>query len=151
MQPFVLASAKISLLILLYRIFIIKTFRITVLVLMAVVGVWYVAITLAGALICLPVKSRWHPDIPGHCGNQYILNIIDPIPWILTDFAILFAPIPMVWRLQMPTRRKAAIAGLFLVGGLYVRALVHLRNIVDVQQHMYCELHSLQIYILQSH
>ncbi|KAL8653877.1 MAG: hypothetical protein Q9226_003659 [Calogaya cf. arnoldii] len=84
----------------------------------AVVVLWYLAITLAGALICLPVKSHWDPHVPAHCGNQYTFDIIAPIPWILTDFAILIAPIPMVWRLHMAIRQRVALGALFLIGGL---------------------------------
>ena len=118
MQPCLLASSKLSILILLYRIFITKAFRTTALALMAIVASWWISITFAVVFICSPVKSQWNPDVPGHCGNQYLLNVIDPIPWILTDFAILFAPMPMVWKLHMPTRQKVALGGLFLIGGL---------------------------------
>jgi hypothetical protein len=87
---------------------------------MVIVIAWYIAISLAGALICQPVKSSWDPKVVGHCGNRYVLNIIAPLPWILTDFAILLTPLPMVWKLHINTRHKVALAGLFLVGGLWV-------------------------------
>ena len=85
---------------------------------MGIVLGWYIAISFAGAFICIPVSSSWNPALPGHCGNRYLLNIIDPIPWILTDFAILICPLPMVRKLQIPTRQKIALAGLFLIGSL---------------------------------
>lgn len=118
MQTCLLASAKMSVLILLYRVFITPAFRKTVIVLMTIVTSWWISITFAVAFICSPVKSQWNPSVPGHCGDQYILNIVDPIPWILTDFAILFAPMPMVWKLHMPATQKVALACIFLVGGL---------------------------------
>ena len=58
------------------------------------------------------------PRRSGHCGNQRVLDIIDPILWILTDFAILFAPLPMVYKLHIPIRQRLALGVLFLVGGL---------------------------------
>ena len=119
LQICVLASSKTSILILLYRIFITKAFRRTVLVLMAIVATWWIATSFAVAFICSPVRSQWNSNVPGHCRNQYLLDIIDPIPWILTDFAILFAPMPMVWKLQMPIRQKVAVTSLFLVVGLW--------------------------------
>ena len=66
---------------------------------MSIVGAWWISITLAAAFICSPIKSAWDPDVQGKCGNQYVLDIIAPIPWILTDFAILLAPLPIVWKL----------------------------------------------------
>ena len=107
-----------SVLILLHRVFITKPFRLAAKILMLIVIGWYIAISLAGAFICLPVKSTWDPKVPGHCGNRYILDIIDPLPWIITDFAILVLPLPMVWKLHAPTRNKIALSGLFLVGAL---------------------------------
>lgn len=120
MQPCVLTSAKLSILILLRRIFITQTFQRVANVLIAIVLGWWLAITFAVTFICTPVKSHWDPNVPGNCGNVYLLDIIDPIPWILTDFAILFAPLPMIWRLQMATRQKVAVGALFLIGVLYV-------------------------------
>lgn len=85
---------------------------------MAIIGAWWIAISLGAALICSPVKSAWDPDTPGSCGNQYVLDIIAPIPWILTDFVILFAPLPAVVKLQMPSRQKVALIGLLFIGCL---------------------------------
>ncbi|KAL9612401.1 MAG: hypothetical protein Q9167_002995 [Letrouitia subvulpina] len=78
---------------------------------MAIIGAWWIAVSLGAALICSPVKSAWDPDTPGSCGNQYVFDIIAPIPWILTDFVILFAPLPAVIKLQMPSRQKVALIG----------------------------------------
>ena len=120
LQPCCLASAKLSILLLLHRVFITKVFRTTSRVLMVIVASWWISITFAVAFVCTPVSSRWDPNVPGHCGNQYLLNIIDPIPWILTDFAILLAPLPIVWKLQMRIQQKIALGCILLVGGLYV-------------------------------
>lgn len=52
------------------------------------------------------------------CENEKMLNLIDPIPWILTDFAILIAPIPMIGSLQLSWHKKIGIIAVFLTGGL---------------------------------
>lgn len=52
------------------------------------------------------------------CGNEAIFTLIVPIPWVLTDFAILIAPLPMVKKLQLPRMEKIGICALFLTGGL---------------------------------
>lgn len=117
-QPCLLASAKASILILLYRIFITRAFRITAIILLFIVAAWWTAITLASALICSPIETAWNPNVQGKCGNQYILDIIAPIPWILTDFIILLAPLPNVWKLQLPYRQKVGLIGLLLIGCL---------------------------------
>lgn len=72
----------------------------------------------AYALVCLPVRANWEPEIPHHCVNQRALNLSEPIPWILTDFAILFAPMPMIKGLQLSSAKKAGIIALFMTGCL---------------------------------
>ena len=65
------------------------------------------------------VRSYWNPEVPAHCGNQYLVAVILPVPWLLTDFAVLLAPMPMIWKLQMATGQRIALRALFLIGGLY--------------------------------
>ena len=103
---------------LLHRIFVVRPFRITAWVLAAIVVAWYIASVLVTALDCLPVRSIWNPSIPGHCGNQLHVQIAEPVPWILTDFAVLVAPMPMVRKLHMPRAQKVGLACLFLIGGV---------------------------------
>ena len=85
---------------------------------MSIVVSWCLYDTLGGALICQPVRSSWDPRVPNNCGNRYVFNVVGPLPWILTDFAILICPLPMVWRLHTTTRHKIALGGIFLVGAL---------------------------------
>ena len=37
---------------------------------------------------------------------------------VATDFFVLFLPLPVIWGLQMPPRRKLALSAVFLLGGL---------------------------------
>ena len=73
--------------------------------------------------VCSPIHKAWDTDIPGRCVNEALLNLIVPIPWIVTDFAILIAPIPMVKNLQIPRKEKIGLGALFFTGGLYVHSL----------------------------
>ena len=79
-QPAILAIAKTSILILLRRIFILKAFRLATDALLVIVLAWFVAIEVSNATICLPLESRWDPEIPAHCGNETALNQASPIP-----------------------------------------------------------------------
>ena len=61
-----------------------------------------------------------HEEYLGHgrsrnMWDQWVLDIITPLPWILKDFAILIAPLPSVWKLQMPIRQKMALIRLLLI------------------------------------
>lgn len=113
-----LVSAKVSVLIFLRRIFVTPAFRWTANILILISICWWLFAALGSALICQPVRSSWDPRVPNGCGNRYVFNIIAPLPSILTDFAILLCPLPMVWKLHTTTRHKVALGGIFLVGSL---------------------------------
>ena len=103
-----------------HRIFITPAFRMATKVIGVIVILWWIGTILADTLICIPIKHNWNHEIPARCGNQQLLAIIPPIPWIVTDFAILLMPMPMVYKLHLPGLQRVGLAGLFLVGSLYV-------------------------------
>lgn len=79
---------------------------------------WMITFFLVLLLQCLPVTvSSVHP--PG----LKCINIV-PVTWalgssgVITDFMIILIPWPFIWRLQMPTRQKFAVTGMFLLGAL---------------------------------
>ena len=111
---------KISLLMLFHRIFITPAFRMATKFIGVIVILWWVGTILADTLICIPVQHNWNPEIPARCGNKQLLAIIPPIPWIVTDLAILLMPMPMVYKLHLPGFQRVGLAGLFLLGSLSV-------------------------------
>lgn len=113
-----LASSKLSVLLLLRRIFITRGFRITVWILGGIVLVWWFVFFFAAAFICFPAKTIWYLKSEGTCRRQEILNYIWPIPWILTDFAILVSPLPVIKQLQVTRGQKIGLYTSFLLGGL---------------------------------
>ena len=110
--------AKLSILVLLHRIFIGNTFRLTAKILGAIVIGWWLSFLLTYAFVCSPIRSNWEPSIPHHCGNTKVVNLFAPAPWILTDFIILVSPLPVIRKLQMPLSDKIGLSGLFLTGGM---------------------------------
>ena len=39
---------------------------------------------------------------------------------VVSDFYLLILPIPVVWQLQMPSKRKIGVCAIFMTGILYV-------------------------------
>ena len=113
-----LAFAKLSLIVLLYRIFAVGRFRIVAWILAVIVILWFIANILAACLICLPVQTLWNPEVVGHCGDQLKVLRAEPMPWILTDFAVLIAPMPLIKRLHLPVSQRWGLAGIFLLGSV---------------------------------
>lgn len=66
---------------------------------------------------CTPVQSYWEPEITGsHCIRYDIALHIFSITNVVTDAAILFLPMPLVWRMNTSFSRKTQISGVFLLG-----------------------------------
>ena len=118
LQTTALATAKLSILVLLYSLFIGRIFRLTARILGVIVLMWWISFMFTYAFICSPIRSNWEPNIPHHCGNVKVANAFAPAPWILTDFAILISPMPVIKNLQMRRSDKIGIAALFLTGGM---------------------------------
>ncbi len=113
-----IAMAKLSILVLLHRIFIGGTFRLVTMILGVIVIGWWIAFMFTYAFICSPIRANWEPSIRHHCGNRSVVNIFAPAPWMLTDFAILISPLSVIRKLQMRRSDKIGLSALFLTGGL---------------------------------
>lgn len=81
--------------------------------------VWHSAFFLAFIFQCTPIDTVWNPAaLAPHCVNRIGLWLAYAISDVLTDCLILSMPVPAVWQLQMPTRQKVAVSGIFLLGAV---------------------------------
>ena len=116
--------AKLSLLLLLYRIFGINfKFRIACWTLGFVLVVWAVVTFLLMIFSCRPIQANWnillYLDPKTHCfPKAYVLSDVFGYCNIITDFSLLFLPIPMMYKLQMNSRKKLSVGGVFATGSL---------------------------------
>lgn len=113
-----MAVAKLSALYLLHKIFVTRAFRITIKILSLIVIMWWISFTFAYAFICSPIRYNWEPMIPHKCGNREAVFLLAPIPWIVTDFAILIAPLFVIRTLHTRLSEKIGLCALFLTGGM---------------------------------
>lgn len=116
--------AKLSLLLFLYRIFSIDfKFRIAAWVLGVTLLVWSTVSFLLMIFGCHPVRANWNVmlylDPKTHCyPKAYNVLNIHGFCNIITDFGLLFLPIPMVWKLHMDLKKKLGLAAVFATGAL---------------------------------
>ncbi|KAL8811170.1 MAG: hypothetical protein Q9200_002005 [Gallowayella weberi] len=124
--------AKLSLLLFLYRIFRVeRKFQIAAWALGTILVVWTVISFCLMIFACRPLKASW--DITAQLDPKtkckpaaYNTLNIQGICNILTDFGLLFLPIPMVWRLQMSLKKKLGVAAVFATGAFaWVQHLCH--------------------------
>jgi len=114
---------KISTLFLFSRIFPGRQFRL----LLYTVGLFvvtYSGIMVLGAIFqCVPIQEGWDTTVKAKCIQINLLWEIMAGMNVLTDFVLLLAPLPTLWKLQMQRTMKWQLISLFCVGGLYVQFL----------------------------
>ena len=72
-------------------------------------------------LICRPLALGWNKLITnGHCGNEVAAYIAVHSINTVMDIFLAVLPMPILWRLQMPTRRKVELSVMFSLGTLLV-------------------------------
>ena len=63
-----------------------------------------------------PCEKNWIPELKGTCfdiqGTFRYTGIVN----VISDFVILFLPMRCIWKLQMETKRKAFVLGIFGMG-----------------------------------
>jgi hypothetical protein len=92
-----------------------------------VCGVTYLAVFLTITLGC-PFQQNWQvePD-PGEKCTLKLQNFLVTVTLnVITDFLILAVPVPLLWTLQVPIRRKIVIS-LLLCSGMFVIAAAIIR------------------------
>ncbi|CAF9925812.1 hypothetical protein IMSHALPRED_006787 [Imshaugia aleurites] len=123
---FAISTIKGSLLYLYYRIFFVsRKFTIA----LCVVGVFVVCYCLtqsfASIFQCMPVDSNWTIGVKHYCVNTDLGATIIAGLNVLTDFAILILPMPLLYQLQKPLKERIQIMGMFLLGGLVCFASIY--------------------------
>ena len=78
--------------------------------------IWMVANCIFDIFQCEPVSKYWDQDIPGNCQGQLLSFVEGAISSVIIDLLILILPLPQIFKLQIPTRRKYLIAGAFVLG-----------------------------------
>ncbi|KAJ5692528.1 hypothetical protein N7462_001951 [Penicillium macrosclerotiorum] len=114
-----LCLSKLSALVLYTRIFRNRRFLITTYLSMAFIiisGLWMVG---SGFIFCVPVRAFWSLDHQyhiSHCLPEGPIWFSNAGIQIFTDVIILILPMPLLSRLNLPTRQKAGLMFVFGLG-----------------------------------
>ena len=112
-----ITSVKISILDLYIHIFRSRKFRKFCYVGMVICGLFWVYDILVAFLICHPLAYNWNLSIPGgHCANEVAAYIAAHSINLSIDISLAVLPMPILWRLQMATRKKVEISVMFSLG-----------------------------------
>lgn len=82
--------------------------------------VWGISFFFATLFECYPIHEVWTTFYgqPRHCYVYLPMFYATAVTNMVTDLCILTIPLPMIWKLQMPTQQKIAVSGMFLLGAL---------------------------------
>lgn len=70
---------------------------------------------------CIPPAKFWNSDLPGHCIDFKVADLVYGSMNIASDFFIMVLPLPIILKLQLLWKGKAGIYMVFLSGSMYVR------------------------------
>lgn len=114
-------TTKLSILLLLHRIFAIKgSFRVQIYAAEAAVVAFWISATVTDIVNCVPLEWTWkngNAD-PRYCINYNTFWLVTGIFESVIDLVILALPIGMISKLQLNRSKKYGVAGIFLLGGL---------------------------------
>ncbi|GKZ20608.1 hypothetical protein AbraIFM66951_005935 [Aspergillus brasiliensis] len=112
-----LALAKVSLIILYYRILCHQRYQQWILYGIAfVVSSYSFALVMAFIFGCHPIQKAWDLSVTGTCVDQYALYVATAVLNIISDIALILVPIPTVLGLNMPGIQKLGLLLMFMVG-----------------------------------
>ncbi|KAK0508855.1 hypothetical protein JMJ35_009131 [Cladonia borealis] len=127
--------AKYSILALYWRLFSsVKSVRIGIYVLLAIVTIWLLAFIFPFIFQCSPVNKYWNFQEQGLCMSMRddLLVLWSSISHFIIDMAILILPVPTVCKLQMSWPRKAMLFLVFAQGG-FVTIVIVIRMVYSVR------------------
>ncbi|KAL9593684.1 MAG: hypothetical protein Q9219_007439 [cf. Caloplaca sp. 3 TL-2023] len=107
---------KLSILFLYLELFPARKFRYVVFVMIGFVAAFGIGLILTGLLICTPIAFNWDKGLQGHCGSTVDEEIYFTAVNMVIDGLIVFLPTPVVWRLQMPIKKKVMVSSMFSLG-----------------------------------
>ncbi|KAF5972974.1 integral membrane protein [Fusarium bulbicola] len=116
---YALFAIKLTFLIHYYRIMSISNMRWLYLGALGFIILWGTYQGIGVFLFCIPIQSFWDSGVKGRCLlAQPTMWLVSGIVNIVTDFAIIVMPLPIVWKLQLPRPQKIYLTGIFGLGTL---------------------------------
>ena len=79
--------------------------------------IYYSICTFIQIFECTPREFIWNPFVKGgHCLSTNPNGLTSCAINIVSDFSILLLPLGIIWKLQMPIKRKIGISAVFALG-----------------------------------
>jgi hypothetical protein len=115
-----LVTVKLGILAFYYRVFVVPLFRKFVIGTAAFVTAWGIGITVTLGLVCRPIQAFWDATVTGKCLHLVEFTYFTNISNLITDIWIFLMPVPVIWHLQLQTKKKLLLCFIFSIGLAYV-------------------------------
>ena len=109
-------TVKLGILSFYYRVFVVPLFRKIVLTTAAFIICWGIGITVTLLLVCRPLEAYWDSNVTGKCLDLVTFTYFTNITNLITDLWIFLIPIPVIWHLQLQTKKKLLLCFIFSIG-----------------------------------
>jgi hypothetical protein len=96
-----------------------RTFKIATWIMIGVIFAWSFTFFLGTLLQCHPHwEWNWAPIgiFLTQCTNTLDMLTVFTATDLTTDFIIMLMPVPLIWRLHLPIRKKIGVTSIFMVG-----------------------------------
>ena len=80
------------------------------------IWIFYIALFFRSVFLCDPLQKAFNPALPGHCSKKDVTPYLSGVFNTISDFYILFIPLPFIWGLKMKAGRKLRLMAVFSVG-----------------------------------
>ena len=111
-----LVFVKLGILAFYHRVFVVPLFRKIVVGTAAFVIAWGIGITVTLGLACRPIEAFWDVAVKGDCLNLVHFTYFTNITNMITDVWIFLMPVPVIWHLQLQTKKKLLLCFIFSIG-----------------------------------
>lgn len=109
-------AGRAALLLLYYRIFSpSSSFRWKIYVALAIAFGSSMAMVPVGAVLCSPPNGDWTVHNP-NCSKSFYYALVQGTIGLMVNLYAFYLPIPMVLKLQIPSRRKVGVLAIFATG-----------------------------------
>ncbi|KAM5355398.1 hypothetical protein ACJ41O_002044 [Fusarium nematophilum] len=114
-----LGGVKLTFLLQYFRLMSVSRLRHVYLGAIVFIAVWSISQVILLCLQCIPLHAVWDPSVKGRClPNVTAWWYFNGIFNIVTDFAILAMPFPVLLKLQLPKAQRVVLAFVFGLGFL---------------------------------
>ncbi|RAH58923.1 hypothetical protein BO85DRAFT_511357 [Aspergillus piperis CBS 112811] len=103
-----IASFRLAILDFYIQTFTVFKFRIAAYTLATIVVLFFIGSLTTTLRLCRPIAFNWDTTLNGSCGNEATAELAAAAFNMVLDIVIVLLPLPVTWKLQMTTQKKAA-------------------------------------------